>query len=93
MSDLQEIVNELKLFLLELEDCHSRENLEKIKENINENVEKLSKSPDKDHVDIGQSITPVKFMFGSVSFREEIEYSANKIKTAISKLNGMIEKS
>ena len=90
MLDLQEIVNELKLFLMELEDCDSRENFEKIKENINETAEKLSQSPDKDHSDIGQTITPVKFMFGNVSIGQEIEYSANKIRTAINKLNLMI---
>ncbi len=91
--DLQEIINELKLCIWELEDCDSRENLKKIKEKINDSVEKLSKSSAKDSSEIGQSIMPVKFMFGTVSIDQEIEYNANKIKTAINKLNEMIQKS
>lgn len=91
MLYLNEFINDLKLFLWELEDCNSREGLKKIKENINKSVEKLNKSPDNDYSDIGQSITPVKFMFGSVSFRQEIEFSMNKIKKAINKLNEMVE--
>ncbi len=93
MLDLNEFINDLKLFLWELEDCDSREGLKKIKENINESVEKLNRSTDNDYSDIGRSITPVKFMFGSVSFRQEIEFSINKIKKAINKLNKMVEKS
>ena len=91
MVNLQEILNELKLFLWDLEDCDSRENMVKIKENINNTAEKLCKSPEKDYSDIGQSITPIKFMFGTVSLRLEIDFSVKKIQTAINILNEIIE--